>query len=240
MSSIRKRLGRKRPDGTRRTSWILDVGTKAGTRIRKTFHSKAEAEDARGNHFADLRSGSTDLPPLLFKDAAEDYLKIIEKVGRNGRLPVSPETAHDYGKTVDLHLIPRVGEQDIAKNTAPDVVAMRDALALDPDLGHSTRKKCFMHYVGIHQEAFNRGRIRNNVWSGISLATTPAIRAAFADEIGGSRRSMPSRTEVSILLKTSAQLREDPRPLLDDTKGWRAIQAAWAKYHVLLLTAVLT
>lgn len=227
-----------------------------GKRFRRLFATKAAAEEKRDELLVARRKGTRAAGSETFAEAAEIYMRIIEKVGRNGRRPVEPEAVAQYRKSLERDVLPKVGSMPIAKISAPDVVAFRNYLVMDSGKGSATIKKAFVHYRGVLQEAFNHGLIDANVWAGISLAGEARKSASFDNDLGLVKGSIPSRQEVAQLLRTAAELRADPRALMgghdsaaatwqkytptDGPRGWREVKTAWRKYHVLLLTAVLT
>lgn len=150
MASIRKRKHRPRQDGTAKSSWLLDYRDPDGNRRKRLFATRAAAETARDDLLIQARDPMQfQAGPETFAEAADIYLKMCEKVGRNGRPPVEVETAINYRKTLEGHVLPKVGHKKIAEIRAPDVVAFRDWLVLESGKGAPTIKKAFVHYRGV-------------------------------------------------------------------------------------------
>lgn len=257
MATIRKLTYPPKKNGKRSVAYELNYMDGQGVRHRQAFATKAEAEEKRDRVLIDRRMGNDarGADAETFTEGAEYYLDIAEKVGRNGRPPIEPETVKAYRACIDAHVLPKTGSKRLSETRPPDVVAFRDWLVLESGLGDETARMAFMHYKGILQEGFNRGKVPANVWSGISIARSEAPPPLFDHELGLVKGTIPSKTEVSTLIVTAAQLRSDPRPLMDGhdpdapwqkyspsegPRGWLAVKLAWAKNYVLLLTAVLT
>jgi len=261
MAQIRKVKNRPRRDGTQKTSYILDYVDAEGVRQRPQFDSRSSATAARDKMMAARFAGSSQLDCYLFEEASEDYLKICEKIGRDGRQPVDPETARDYRKCLENHVLKKIGQVDVANITPPDVVNFRDWLITESGAGNETIRKAFLHYKGVLQEAYNRGRIKTHAWGGVKLhlkeLSAPASHH-FDDEFGDVASKIPSRDEAAHLLDVARELRLDPRRLMgwdseesakrpwqkyspsSGPRGWQEVQSAWQKYYVLILLALLT
>lgn len=257
MVAIRRRKNKPRKNGSIKISWQLDYVDITGQRHRPQFRSRDLAASARNKILIELqrdpRFGT--LNKQTFREATDHYLDIVEKIGRNGKPPLEPETVNGYKRILELHVLPEVGNMNIADIRAPDVVAFRDWLLSQTDKGSPTAKNAFLQYRGVLQEAFNRGKIPSNVWSGITIGSRSTRTVLFNEKLGAMESKIPTNEEISLLLATAEQLVRDPRPLLSEHKneavwqkyspsegprGWKAVQTAWRKYYPLFLTAVFT
>jgi integrase len=257
MVAIRRRKNKPRKNGSIKISWQLDYVDNSGERHRPQFETRTLAERARNDVLLKLQQdrdfGSSG--KQIFREAAYSYLNIIEKIGRNGKPPLEPETVNGYRRILEIHVLPEVGDVIISDIRAPDVVAFRDWLLSKSKLGNRTAKNAFLQYRGVLQEAFNRGKVQSNVWSGITISNRTSRPVLFDEELGAVVSKIPSNKEIAKLLETAERLRRDPRPLLSDHKkqaawqkysptegprGWKAVQTAWQKYYPILLTAVFT
>lgn len=256
MIPIRKEYGRPKKDGSRSILYRLDYTDRDGTRRRPCFRTRAQAV-AKQKEILSAWGDSESLPEYLFEEAAEAYLRICEKVGRDGRPPVDPETVGTYRSIVDLHVVPRLQGRDISVFTGPDIIALRDELILDSEIGSETKRMAFIHFKGVLQEAYNRGKIAANVWTGVKLSL-PDKNSGLLEEEGDLAAPIPSREEAAKLIETARQLREDPRGLMGwdpdleaakpwqkytpstGPRGWRDVQRAWARYYPLVLVAIFT
>lgn len=256
MIPINKTPGPAKKDGTRPTYYRLDYRDRKGKRCRPSFKTRAEAV-AKQKEILLSYGAPEALPGYLFQDAAKDYLEICEKVGRNGKPPVDPETVKTYRTIVKLHVVPRVLDQDITNYSPPNIVSFRDELARDATIGAEIKRMAFIHFKGVLQEAHERGKILSNVWTGVKLSLPEKKRDLFEDE-GDLVAPIPNRAEAAKLIETARQLRSDPRFLMGwdpksaaakpwqkyspstGPRGWQDVQKAWARYYPLILVAVFT
>ncbi|MEH6477711.1 MAG: hypothetical protein V7727_18610, partial [Sneathiella sp.] len=248
--SIRKRKNNPKKDGSFSFSYMVEYRGEAGIRQRPSFKTRAEAE-AKREEVMRAYGGPAQKPVYTFAEAADSYLKICEKIGRDGRDPIEIETVKSYQSCLENHVLPKLGKTDIANLTAPDVVAFRDWLIVDSGKGRETVRMAFIHYKGVLQEAFNRGKVTNHVWSGIKVTQKKKIdrTSLFDEEFGDSPAKIPSKTQAAQLLNVARSLREDPRPLMGwdpevaaakpwqkyspstGPRGWQEVQNAWVKYY---------
>jgi len=245
---VRRVTSKPKKDGSVKVSYLLDYVDEDGNRCRPHFDTRTQAIEVR-DRLIQEKVGPGKKPPYLFSDAAEDYLKICEKIGRDGKSPIEADTVKGYRSNIENHILPEFGKMDISNLTAPDVVQFRDWLITDCPAGAETKRFAFLHFRAVLQEAYNRGRVKSHVWGGVKLniKDRKPVRSPFDDDLE-SKAKIPSKTEAALLLETAASLRADPRALMGWTdlsletgpRGWKDIQRAWKRYYPLVLCAIMT
>jgi integrase len=186
--SVRKRTW-KNPKGETKEAWIVDYVDQQGQRHIETFARKKDADErhavvkvdvAKGIHTPASRS-------LTVAQAAADWLTYVELEG------CERATLANYRKTVDLHLIPRLGSERLAKLTTPRVSVFRDDLVRDLSRPHA--KKVLSCLKAVIRDAKRRGNVAQNVASDVTIAMNK--RAKRRLEVG---IDIPTPAEISKIL----------------------------------------
>lgn len=97
------------PSGNRR--WQVDWSTTEGTRKRKRFSTKREAEEFQHSTIHAVRSGAYIDPKVASKTTVgmlySDWIERIRNVGATGRKPASAKTIDNYRRFYDNYVAPR-------------------------------------------------------------------------------------------------------------------------------------
>src|ERR1700733_13297440 len=118
--SVRKRKWTT-TTGEAKEAWIVDYVDAKGERHIETF---AKKKDADGRHDAvrvDVRKG-THTPvnkSATVEKAAQDWLRYVELEGREAT------TVEQYTTHVKLHILPRIGREQLAGPAAPRTTELR-------------------------------------------------------------------------------------------------------------------
>jgi integrase len=204
MASIRKRYFGPNKE---REAYVVDYVDQHGRRHIKTFRLKKEADDYLTTVRQEVRQGihTPANKSITVAQAAEDWIKYIEGEGRER------STIERYRQFVRLHIVPRMGNEKLAKLTSPRINAFRDELLRD--MSRAMAKKVLVALKATIKDAKRRGNVAQNVASDVSI--TQHGRTKQKLEIG---REIPTRDDVQ-----------------------RIVQAATpGKARALLLTAALT
>jgi integrase len=203
--SVRKRRW-ETANGEVREAWIVDYVDQHGARHIQTFDRKKDADDhhkqvaydvARGVHTAVSRS-------MTIARAADDWIAYISSEGRERA------TIEQYRQHVRLHIVPRWGNEKLAKLTTPRINEFRDELLRS--MSRAMAKKVLISLKSIIKDAQRRGNVAQNVATGVSITANRGREAKL--EVG---RDIPTRDEVR-----------------------RIVDAASGKGRALLLVAALT
>ena len=100
----------------------------------------------------------------------------------------STEFRH-YGKFVRLHIVPRLGNEKLAKLTTPRINAFRDDLL--KSMSRPTAKKVLVALKATLKDAKRRGNVAQNVASDVSITSHGRHKPKL--EIG---RDIPTRDEI--------------------------------------------
>lgn len=156
MASVHKRSWQT-AKGVTKTAWVADYFDQASKRHIKTFPTKRAADDwlvkardevARGVHTPENAS-------ITVAEAAALWLQRCELEG------LERSTLRQYRNHVDLHILPRIGAEKLARLTTPRCEALKDQL-----LGACSRAlagKVLTSLKSIISEAQRRGLVAHNV-----------------------------------------------------------------------------
>jgi integrase len=203
--SVRKRSW-KTAKGESKEAWIVDYVDQDGDRHIETFKLKKDADARRSQVSVDVKEGvhTAASKSITVAKAAEDWLGYVRGEGRERT------TVERYKQLVD-HILPRFGNEKLAKLTTPRVNAFRDDL--HKTMSRATAKKVLAALKSLLKDAKRRGNVAQNVASDVSIMTPSRLKPRL--EIG---RDIPTKDEIQ-----------------------RIIDAAPAgKARTLLLTAALT
>src|SRR5262249_48964419 len=121
--SVRKRIWTTRK-GERKEAWIIDYADQHGERHIETFAKKKDADKRYAAVTVDVGKGphTATAKSITVAQAAQDWLKYIELEGREAA------TILNYRIHVKRHIVPRIGNEKLAKLTTPRVNKLRDDL----------------------------------------------------------------------------------------------------------------
>lgn len=184
MTSIRKRSW-PAPDGTEKSSWLVDYRDQAGKRRAKTFARKKDAEAwltqaawevTKGVHTADSQS-------VTVKAAADIWVRKAEQEGRER------STIQQYRGLADLHIVPLIGGERLTKLTRPSVEAFRDELV--KTRSKAMAGKAVRALSSILTEAQRRGLVAQNVARDVRVVRSSREKAKIV---------IPTKAELRALL----------------------------------------
>jgi integrase len=160
--SVRKRTWVTRL-GEHRESWIVDYVDQQGARHIHTFARKKDADEHHATVKVDVRHGIHTAPSKseTVAEAAERWLRHVALEGRERA------TVANYRQHVDLHIVPRIGREKLARLTTPRINAFRDDL-----LAHTSRataKKVLTSLKSLLKDAKRRGNVAQNVATDVSI-----------------------------------------------------------------------
>jgi integrase len=199
--SIRKREWKS--NGTKGEAWIVDYFSNDPKTGKPKRHIKSFKTKGAAREWWDLQSGSVrrgthtaESQSINVRQAAEDWLKAIELENRE------QSTLAQYRQHVTFHINPLLGDEKLAKLTAPAIKRFRDQLLErdvakgDGKLSRSTAKKVLQSLKALIKDAHQRGNVAQNVATGITVKMDKRTKAKL--EIG---RDIPSRAEVRALIE---------------------------------------
>ena len=203
--SVRKRSWITRK-GETKEAWIVDYFDQNRQRTIKTFERKKDADAYLTTVKHEVKEGIHTAPSksVTVAKAAEDWISYVEGEGRER------STVEQYRQEVKHHIVPRLGNEKLARLTAPRINAFRDDLL--KRLSRPMAKKVLFSLKAILKDAKRRGNVAQNVADDVSIITSSRMKLKL--EIG---RDIPTREEVR-----------------------RIIDASSGKGRALLLTAALT
>ena len=124
--SIRKRAW-VTVKGGQKEAWIVDYLDQDGDRHIQTFGKKKDADAYHDKVKVDVRKGEH-TAPAKSETVAEAAERWINRVAAEGR---ERGTLAQYRQHVDLHIVPRIGDCNLAHLTAVKVEGFRDGLLVD-------------------------------------------------------------------------------------------------------------
>ncbi|MEQ8226801.1 MAG: tyrosine-type recombinase/integrase [Rhodospirillales bacterium] len=167
----------------------------------ETFKTKRAADDRLHEIAGEVRAGTHTAASesVTVKEAAADWITRAELNERE------QSTIDQYRQHVNLHIVPLIGNETLARLTVPAVEAFRDKLldrasAKRPDdkISRATAKKVLASLKGILREAQRRGKVAQNVAADVRVEMSKRNRRSL--EIG---RDIPSRDEVKAIIDAS-------------------------------------
>jgi integrase len=185
--SVRKREWTTR-NGEAREAWIVDYVAN-GSRHIETFQRKKDADAREAQVAVDVSRGIHTAPSksVTVGEAANDWIGYIEGEGRERT------TIHRYREIVRLHVMPRLGNEKLAKLTTPRINAFRDELL--KAMSRAMAKKVLVALKATLKDAKRRGNVAQNVASDVSITSHGRITRKL--EIG---RDIPTRDEVQRII----------------------------------------
>lgn len=214
MADIRKRVGEK---GTTYQVRCPDKGSKSGYSY-STFSTKKEALAFRENSTARQGAASTDGKGLSVAEATDQWLRICQKEGLNGREPVTNYTHENYvyrAAFIKAYNWPR----RLPELTPPDIVAFRSWL-LGGQISRVVASKVLSSFHSLMKEMVIRGFLTHNPATGISVRSD----ARYSRPV-----CIPSKQDVVALLEAADRLANSKNKLTAKT---------WRRYRPMLYLAV--
>jgi len=217
MSDIRKRSGSK---GTTYQVRHPSKATKSGYAY-KTFNTLKEARAFREDASARKYNSSTNCEISTVNKAIDFWLNICERVGRDGKECVEPETIRQY-KWIAKHILDYQWEKYIQEIESVDIVHFRSWL-----LENKTRdiaKKSLSAFHSVLIEMKQHGYIKDDPASGISIKSSGRI------EEYNKEKDIPSDKEIRNILC-----------IIDDLSRQNNYTGiTWGKYRPMFYLAVFT
>jgi len=192
MATVRKRNWRA-ASGEEKTAWIADYFDGAGKRHIKTFRTRKAADEWLVNARGEVQRG-THTPENASITVREAAALWLERCALEG---LERSTLRFYKIHVDLHILPRIGGERLARLTTPRIEGFRDALLRD-DVSRATARKALTTFKSILTDAQRRGLLAHNVASPVRIDIK---RRESGKLVVG--RDLPSPAEVQVLLGTA-------------------------------------
>jgi integrase len=182
--SVRKREWTTRK-GEAKEAWIVDY-TANGSRHIETFARKKDADAREAQVAVDVSKGIHTAPSksITVAQAADDWISYIEGEGRERT------TIHRYREIVRLHIVPRLGNEKLAKLMTPRINVFRDELV--KSMSRAMAKKVLVALKATLKDAKRRGNVAQNVAADVSITSHGRITPKL--EFG---RDIPTRDEFN-------------------------------------------
>jgi integrase len=189
--SVRKREWTTRK-GEAREAWIVDY-TVNGSRHIETFARKKDADAREAQVTVDVTRGihTATSKSITVAEAADDWISYIEGQGRERT------TIHRYREIVRLHIVPRLGNEKLARLTTPRINVFRDELV--KSMSRAMAKKVLVALKATLKDAKRRGNVAQNVASDVSITSHGRINPKL--EIG---RDIPTRDEIQRIIDAAS------------------------------------
>ena len=160
--SVRKRTWRT-SEGERKEAWIVDYADQNGERHIETFSRKKDADEYHARVHVGVREGTHTAPAKspTVAEAAQNWIAYIKGEGRER------STLEQYRQHVDLHIVPRIGAERLAKLTTPRINTLRDDLLAH--LSRAMAAKVLKSVKAILHDAQRRGNVAQNVALGVRI-----------------------------------------------------------------------
>jgi integrase len=227
--SIRKRKWRT-ANGDVREAWIVDYRDGQGDRHIETFEKKKDADDYHATVKVDVRQGIHTAPnkSVTVAQAATDWLTHVEREGRER------STVAQYSQHVHSHINPRIGNEKLARLTAPRIEAFRDDLL--SAISRPLARKVIVSLKSILRDAHRRGNVAQNVAAGVKITIDKRGRRKLQagvdfptpDEVSAIIHAASGKRRALIAVAVFAGLRAS------ELRGlrWKDIDFAKAELHV--------
>jgi integrase len=161
--SVRKRSWRT-PNGEIKEAWVADYVDQSGERHIQTFNRKKDADEYHATVRVDVRQGvhTPQNKSITVTEAAEDWIAFVKLEERER------STIDQYRQHVDLHIVPRIGLEKLAKLTTPRINKFRDELLAD--LSRPMAKKVLTSLKALLRDAKRRGNVAQNVALDVTIS----------------------------------------------------------------------
>jgi len=160
--SVRKRTW-KNAAGEPQEAYVVDYVDQLGKRHIETFARKKDA-DARHAEVKVSVAKGTHTPinkSITVAQAATEWLSYLEGEGRERT------TLECYRSHVIHHIVPRIGNEKLAKLTTPGINDFRDQLVRE--LSRVMAQKVLVTFKSILRRARDSGKLAQNVADGVSI-----------------------------------------------------------------------
>ena len=208
--SVRKRKWITRK-GEVKEAWIVDYTDQGGQRTIRTFEKKKEADAYLTTVKHEVKEGihTPISKSITVAKAAEDWLAYVGGEGRER------STLEQYEQHVRLHILPRIGNEKLARLTTPRMESLRDELL--KSMSRPMAKKVLKSIKAILKDAKRRGNVAQNVAADVSI--TSHGRTKLKLEVG---RDIPTRDEVQRIIDAAEPGRGRALRLTAALTGMRA------------------
>jgi integrase len=210
MATVRKRHW-VTAAGAERTAWVATYTDSAGTRRLKTFPTKKAASEWLVQTGAELAKG-THTPESTSATVAEAARLWLQRCEGEG---LERSTLVQYRTHVDLHILPLIGREKLARLTVPRVEQFKDVLLATRS--RALARKVLASLKAILKDALRRGLVAQNVALAVTVGTSS--RHDERPEVG---RDIPSPAEVGDLLRAAEATRWRPFLVVAVFTGLRA------------------
>jgi integrase len=207
--SVRKRIWTTRK-GEAKEAWIVDYVAN-GSRHLKTFERKKDADAYEAKVSVDINKGihTPESKSITVAEAADDWIGYVEAEGRER------STLEQYRQQVDLHILPRLGHEKLARLTSPRINAFRDDLL--KSMSRAMATKVLASLKALLKDAKRRGNVAQNVAADVTITSHGRIKPKL--EIG---RDIPTREEVRRIIDAAGRGRGRALLLTAVLTGMRA------------------
>jgi integrase len=188
------------PSGATRTAWLLTYVDSKGTRRRRNFERKRDAETERIRVEGEIAEGVhvADRASITVVDAAKAFLKDFEALVEDGKRERT--TLEMYDQHVRLHLAPfAVAGIKLSRLTGPDCAEY--GTELEASRSDAMARRVFTTLRTILKFAIRNGWTKVNVARDVTIRVAGARIAASGDDPGGVY--FPTLTEVRALLSAA-------------------------------------
>ena len=188
--SVRKRTWTT-ARGEIKEAWIVDYVDGDGDRHIETFQAKKDAVARRAQVSVDVEKGihTAASKSKTVAQAAEDWISYVRGEGRERT------TIDRYRELVD-HILPRLGNEKLARLTSPRINIFRDDLL--KSMSRATAKKVLTALKAILKDAKRRGNVAQNVAADVSITAHGRLKLKL--EIG---RDIPTRDEIQRIISAA-------------------------------------
>ncbi|MGH7097896.1 MAG: tyrosine-type recombinase/integrase [Stellaceae bacterium] len=191
MASIRKRTWTA--GGETKAAWIADYFDQRGKRHIKTFDRKKDAEAWLVTAQGEVQRG-VHTPENASITVAESAKLWLEK----GELEhLERSTLRQYRTHIDLHIVPLIGTQKLARLSAPAIESFRDALLRKNS--RAMARKVLASLKSILGEAQRRGLVAQNAAQPVKVDVKRRENGKLT--VG---RDIPSKEEIRTILESAA------------------------------------
>jgi integrase len=189
--SVRKRKWTT-PQGEQREAWVVDYTDQQGGRHIETFRLKKDADAREAQVSVDVEKGihTAASKSKTVAQAADDWISYVRGEGRER------STVERYRQLVD-HILPRLGNEKLARLTSPRINAFRDDLI--KSMSRATAKKVLTALKALLKDAKRRGNVAQNVAADVSITAQGRINPRL--EVG---RDIPTRDEIQRIIDAAA------------------------------------
>ena len=197
--SVRKRAWTT-GKGEKKEAWIVDYVDQAGERHIETFARKKDADEYHASVRVGVRAGTHTAPAKspTVAEAAQNWMAYIKGEGRER------STLEQYRQHIDLHIVPRLGAERLAKLTTPRINAFRDDLLAH--LSRAMATKVLKSLRAILYDAQRRGNVAQNVALGVRIGADKRGKRKLAVGV-----DIPTPDEIKRIVNAAQGRR---RPLL--------------------------